>query len=148
MSSFRQIYYHVIFGTKCRRPSISERHCDELYAYITGIIKSRRCKPLIVNGVEDHIHILSDLHPCTALADYVKEIKVAASIWMKGSARFPGFTGWQDGYGAFTYSMNERDRVYEYVSNQKEHHKNENSYDEYKRILLENGIEFDERYLL
>lgn len=96
----------------------------------------------------DHLHIFSDLHPSISLSDYVKDIKLASSDWMKKQEKFSGFTGWQNGYGAFTYSIREKDMIIEYVKNQKEHHKNESFYDEYKRLLIENGIEFDEKYLL
>ena len=91
---------------------------------------------------------MSDLHPTVCLSDYVKEIKVASSLWMKESSKFPEFDGWQDGYGAFTYSIREKDMIINYIKNQKEHHKTETFYDEYKRLLIENGITFDEKYLL
>jgi REP element-mobilizing transposase RayT len=96
----------------------------------------------------DHIHIFTDLHPSACLSDFVKNIKVACSMWMKESGLFPGFSGWQDGYGAFTYSIREKDIIIDYVKNQKEHHQEETFIDEYKRLLFENGIEFDEKYLL
>ncbi len=148
MSSYKQIYYQIVFGTKYRKPTIAEPHCEALYKYIWGIINNKKCKLLRINGIEDHIHIFSDLHPSVALADYVKEIKVASSIWMKESGLFPDFEGWQDGYGAFTYSVRAKDMIINYVKNQKEHHKKETFYDEYKRLLIENEIEFDEKYLL
>ncbi len=72
-----------------------------------------------INGIEDHIHIFSDLHPSISLADYVKDIKVASSLWMKESGKFPEFNGWQDGYGAFTYSISEKDRVINYIKKSK-----------------------------
>jgi REP element-mobilizing transposase RayT len=96
----------------------------------------------------DHIHIFSDLHPTICLSDYVKDIKVASSIWMKESGKFPLFIGWQDGYGAFTYSIREKEMIINYIKSQKEHHITASFYDEYKRLLIENGIEFDEKYLL
>ena len=148
MSSYKQIYYQIVFGTKHRKPTIAESHCEELYKYISGIIKNNKCKLYRINGVEDHIHIFSDLHPSVALADFVKDIKVASSIWMKENGKFPEFEGWQDGYGAFTYSIREKEMIINYVKNQKEHHKKEKYYDEYKRLLIEHGIEFDEKYLL
>jgi putative transposase len=148
ISSYRQIFYQIVFGTKNRKPTIAEPHCEELYKYIFGVIKNHNCKLYQINGVEDHIHIFSDLHSSIALANYIKDIKVSSSLWMKESGKFPDFEGWQDGSGAFTYSIKERDVVINYVKNQKEHHKSENFYDEYKRLLIENGIEFDERYLL
>jgi putative transposase len=148
MSSFKQIYYQIVFGTKYRKPTIAEEHCEELYKYIWGIIQNKKCKLYRINGVEDHIHIFCDLHPTVALADLVKDIKVASNLWMKESGKFPDFIGWQDGYGAFTYNIRERDMIINYVKNQKEHHKKETYDDEYKRLLIENGIEFDEKYLL
>jgi len=97
--------------------------------------------------MEDHIHIMSDLHPSICLSDFVKNIKVGSSLWMKESGRFPNFKSWQVGYGAFTYSFREREMVKNYIMNQKEHHRSETFKDEYIRLLIENGIEFDERYL-
>ena len=148
MSSYRQIFYHIIFGTKYRKPTIDEAHCKDLYGYMSGIIKKKNCKLYRINGVEDHIHIFSDLHPSISLSDYVKDIKVASSIWIKESGKFPHFKAWQGGYGAFTYSLREKDMIINYIKNQKEHHKKETFYDEFKRILVENGVEFDEKYLL
>ncbi len=148
MSTYRQIYYQIIFGTKNRRPTISQEHEEELYKYIWGIINNKKCKLYRINGSEDHIHIFSDLHPMTCLSDLVKDIKVATSIWMKESGKFPDFGGWQEGYGAFTYSVREKDMIINYIKNQKEHHKKETFYDEFKRLLIESGVEFDEKYLL
>lgn len=148
MSSYRQVFYQIVFGTKFRKPTISQQHGEELYKYIWGIIKNKNCHLFRINGIEDHIHIMSDLHPSICLSDYVKDIKVASSIWMKGSGKFPGFEGWQDGYGAFTYSIREKDMIINYIKNQKEHHQTESFYDEYKRLLIENGVVFDEKYLL
>jgi putative transposase len=78
----------------------------------------------------------------------VKDIKVSTSIWMKESGNFPSFIGWQEGYGAFTCSVRSRDRIIDYIKNQKEHHKKKSFIDEYKALLTEHEIEFDERYLL
>ena len=148
MGTYRQIYYQIVFGTKYRKPTISKEHDEELYKFISGIVKKKNCKMYRINGIEDHIHIMSDLHPSICLSDYVKDIKVASNLWMKESGKFPAFEGWQDGYGAFTYSIREKDMIINYIKKQKEHHKVETFYDEYKRLLVENNIEFDEKYLL
>ncbi|MBX3242103.1 MAG: IS200/IS605 family transposase [Chitinophagaceae bacterium] len=148
MSTYRQIFYQIIFGTKNREATISEAFETDLYKYIWGIIEGHKCKLYRINSMPDHIHIFSDMHPGVCLSDYVKDIKVASSIWMKNSGKFPLFSNWQDGYGAFTYSTREKDMIIEYIKNQKEHHRKETFRDEYKRILQENGIEFDEKYLL
>ncbi|AUD01153.1 IS200/IS605 family transposase [Spirosoma pollinicola] len=145
--SYRQILYHIVFGTKRRNPTIDDAYCSELYQYIWGVIKNKNCKLFRINGVEDHIHILSDLHPSVALADFVKDIKVASSLWMKSSGLFPEFEGWAEGYGAFTYSVKERDRVINYIKKQKEHHQKVTFNDEYKSLLDEHEITYDEKYL-
>lgn len=146
--SYRQIFYHLIFGTKHRKATIAEENCEQLYKYIWGIIRNKRCKLYRINGAEDHIHILSDLHPSISLANYIKDIKIASNGWMKENGLFPGFEEWQDGYGAFTCSIKEKDTIINYIKNQKEHHKKEIFWDEFRRLLMENDIEFNEKYLL
>ncbi|HAP96622.1 MULTISPECIES: IS200/IS605 family transposase [Epilithonimonas] len=147
MGTFRQIYYQIIFGTKHREQTINEKNESQLYKYIWGILENKKCKLYRINGMPDHIHIFCDLHPSISLSDFVKDIKVSTSLWMKQSGLFPEFTNWQEGYGAFTYSVREKDMIINYIKNQKEHHKNETFEDEYKKLLIEHGIEFDEKYL-
>jgi REP element-mobilizing transposase RayT len=96
--------------------------------------------------MEDHIHILSDLHPSVALADYVKDIKVASSMWMKESGYFPDFKGWGIKYCALTYSYKEKEIIIRYIKNQQEHHKKESFQDEVKRTFKEHGIDMDEKW--
>jgi len=148
MSSYRQIYYQIVFGTKYREATINTNNEEYLYKYIWGLIENKQCKLYRINGMPDHIHIFSDLHPSLCIADYVKDIKVATNIWMKDCGKFPLFRGWQEGYGAFTYSIREKDMIINYIKNQKEHHRTETFYDEYKRLLIENGVEYDEKYFI
>jgi putative transposase len=147
MSSFKQLLYHIVIRTKSNKPTLTENHCEELYKYISGVIKNKNSKLYRINGIPDHIHILCDIHPTIALSDFAKDIKVASSIWMKESKKFNFFEGWSDGYGSFTLSIKEKDNVIEYVKNQKEHHKKFTFMEEYKNLLIENEIEFDEKYL-
>jgi REP element-mobilizing transposase RayT len=147
MSSYRQILYHSILGTKNRHHTIPNSHCEELYRYIGGIVKNKGCTLYQINGIEDHIHLLTDLHPSLALADFIKDIKVASSLWMKEHTSFPHWNAWGKGYGAFTCTYAEKDKIISYIKRQKEHHRKKSFLEEYKRLLHENGIEFDERYL-
>lgn len=145
--SYTRILYHIVLRTKHSRPGISTENAPQLYNYIWGILKNKNGILYRINGMEDHIHIVSDIHPTIALADYVKDIKVASSLWMKQSGLFPMFSGWGEGYCAFTYSYKEKDVVIEYVKNQQEHHKKETFREELIRILKETGMEYDERFL-
>jgi len=119
---------------------------DMLYAYMTGIIKNKDSHLYRINGIENHIHILTDIHPSIAPADFVKDIKVASSIWMKESGLFPAFVGWSDGYGSFTCSFKDLGDLIDYVKNQREHHKKKSFEEEFRSLLLESGISIDDRF--
>ncbi len=147
MSSHRQILYHIIFGTKYRKPAISQDHKIELYKYIWGIIKNKNCILYQINGSNDHIHILSDLHPSVSLANFVKDIKVATSLWMKESGYYPEFEGWAEGYGAFTYAYRDKGTLTKYIKNQERHHQKIGSRTEYVRLLNEFGVDYDDRFI-
>jgi putative transposase len=146
MSSFRQLLYHIVFRTKDSRPTIKPENAEQLYAYVTGIIKNKNSHLYRINGVPNHLHICTDIHPSIALADFVKDIKVYSSLWMKSSELFPDFNGWADGYAGLTCSFSDLMKVIEYIKNQKEHHRRTSFEEEYRKLLLESGITIDERY--
>lgn len=147
MSTFRQIYYQIVFSTKHRMPVLNVEYEDYLYRYIGGIVKNKNCKLYKINGMPDHIHLFTDLHPSVSLSSFVKDIKVSSNLWIKQSGLFPDFEEWQTGYGAFTYSEREKEMIINYIENQKEHHQNVSFEVEYKDLLKSHGVEFDEKYL-
>ena len=148
MSTHPQICYHVVFSTKGREPVLKAPRREELFRYISGILKNRQSHLYRINGVEDHLHILTSLHPTGSLADLVKDIKTGSAHWNKENSVFPTFSHWQDGYAAFTNSQGEIDRLIEYIKGQEEHHRRTTFVEEYRKLLLEAAIEFEERYLL
>ncbi|WP_319501273.1 IS200/IS605 family transposase [uncultured Draconibacterium sp.] len=148
MTSYRQIIYQIIFRTKHNQKTLKADSRDQLYRYIWGIVKNKNCHLYRINGMEDHLHILSDIHPGIALADMVRDIKTASSVWLKSSTYFPDFNGWADGYAALTYSYWDKDKLINYIKNQQEHHKTETFEAEYRRLLEEHNIRIDERYFL
>jgi REP element-mobilizing transposase RayT len=148
MSTYTQILYQIVFGTKNRERTLSADKRDELFKYISGIIQNKKCHLYQINGVEDHIHILTHLHPSVALADLVKDVKLASTKFIKEQNLFNHFKGWQEGYGAFTYSTDRKAILINYVINQVEHHRVKTFREEYVDLLQEHGIEFDEKYLL
>jgi putative transposase len=147
MSTYTQILYHLVFSTKDRQPVLSDSRRNELYMYASGVIKNNHCRPVWVNGVKDHVHVLFSLHPTIALASLVKEIKVASSIWIKENHVFSNFFAWQESYGAFTYSLDRGPELIAYVKMQEEHHQRTTFLEEYRKLLLDHGMQFDERYL-
>ena len=146
--SYRQLYYHIVFCTKSGKPTLPETYREELYKYLWGVVRNKGCKLYQINGFSEHIHLFSDLHPSLAMANYIKDLKVTSSIWLKQQEHFKSFDAWAEGYAAFPISHNDRNKVIAYIKNQKEHHRKENFIDEYKRLLLEFGIAYEEKYML
>ena len=147
MSTYTQVLYQIVFSTKKRKPSLSKGNRDKLYKYIWGTLKNKKCHLYRINGVEDHLHIISHLHPSIALADLVKDIKLSSCSMINQKLLFPSFNGWQNGYAAFTYSISEKNRLIEYVKNQETHHKEISYKEELIRLLIEHKIEYNEKYL-
>jgi len=148
MSTYTQILYQIVFSTKRREQALEKEARTELFKYISGILKKSNCHLYRINGVEDHLHIVTHVHPMVSLAGLVKNIKIASSGFIKDNGIFKNFNGWQDGYGAFTYSIKEKDGLIEYVKNQEEHHKTISFREEFIDLLKEHEIKFDEKYLL
>ena len=146
MSTYTQILYQIVFGTKNRNPTLSKENRDELFKYISGLLENKKCHLYRIGGVEDHLHIVTHLHPTVALAGLVKDIKLASSECIKTNKLFKNFEGWQEGYGAFTYSMTAKENLIAYVMNQEEHHKKKSFKEEYIEFMNEHQIEYDERF--
>ena len=148
MSTHTQICYHIVFSTKGREPVLKADRREELFRYMWGILKNRESHLYRINGIEDHLHMLTSLHPTVSLADLVKDIKTMSSHWIKENSVFGMFSHWQDGYAAFTHSKRDIDGLIEYIKAQQEHHRRTTFVEEYRKLLFEAGIEFDERYML
>jgi len=145
MPTFLQIYYHIVLATKGRCPVLLPEGRERLFRFIWGIIKNRNCHLYRINGMEDHIHMVTALHPKICLANLMRDVKAGLSKWIKEERLFPDFTAWQDGYGAFTHSRADKDRLIGYVKDQQEHHKRLSFEEEWRRLLAEAGMELDER---
>ncbi len=148
MSTYHQILYQLVFSTKNRNPTLLKENRRDLYKCIYGILNNKSCFTHQIGGIEDHTHIIFELHPSIALSNLVKDIKLGATSFIKEKNIFPDFDGWQDGYGAFTYSIEAKENLISYVKNQEEHHKTQSSADELKQILEEFKIIYDEKYFI
>ena len=147
MSNYTQIMYQIVFSTKYRERTLVKEERPELFKDIWGILKNKKCHLYRINGVEDHIHIVTSVHPTVALSNLIKDIKLGSTSFIKEKGIFPQFGGWQDGYSAFTYHISAKDNLIEYVKNQEEHHKTKTFKEELIELLKEHGVEYDEKYL-
>jgi putative transposase len=148
MATYTQLIYQIVFGTKYREHTLDKGNRDRLFKYIAKLLDNKNCELYEINGIEDHIHIVTHIHPSIALADLVKDIKLSSSEFIKSNELFPKFDGWQQGYGAFSYSMKEKDRLIAYVQNQEAHHRKKTFRKEYIKMLNDNKVPFEEKYIL
>lgn len=147
MSTYSQIYIQIVFAVKGRESLIDHTWEEELYKYITGIIANKGQKMLAINGMPDHLHIFIGMKPACCLSDLVKEIKKSSNDFIK-EKRFIKFKfQWQEGYGAFSYSHSDLDKVIKYIMNQKQHHKTKTFREEYVEFLKNFAIEYKDEYL-
>ncbi len=145
--TFSQVYIQVVFAVKDRENLISKTWKDELHKYIAGTIKSKEQKPIIVNGMPDHIHAFIGLRPSMPISELVREIKNNSTNFINEKKMVRGKFSWQEGYGAFSYGHSQISKVYDYILNQEEHHKNKTFREEYIGFLKKFEIDFDEKYL-
>ncbi len=145
--TYSQIYIQVVFTVKGRENLISTQWKDELHKYISGIIKAKDQKSIIVNGVADHIHCFIGLKPTISISDLVRDIKNNSSKFVNEKGFVKGKFQWQEGYGAFSYSHSQIEDVYNYILNQEEHHKKKTFREEYIEFLNKFEIEHKSAYL-
>jgi putative transposase len=144
---YLQIIYQIVYATKYRHHTLVGKNRKKLFDYMISILQNKGCHVYQVNGVTDHLHIVTHLHPSVALASLVKDLKLASTDFIKREKLFPAFAGWQSGYAAFTYSIDSKFNLIEYVKNQESHHGIITSKEELGKLLSEHEIEYDEKYL-
>lgn len=145
--TYTQIYYHLVFAVRNRESLITPKIKTDLYRYITGIVKGQHQFLIAINGMPDHIHLLVSCKPDIKLSELVKEIKEHSSKFINENGYLRGKFYWQAGYGAFSVSKRESARVIDYINKQEEHHRKSAFREEYLKMLRENEVVFEEKYL-
>jgi REP element-mobilizing transposase RayT len=142
--SLSAVYIHLVFSTKERQPFLRDRNTrEDLDAYLGGISKTLDCPPIIVGGVEDHVHLLARFGRKITQAEWVKELKRVSNLWLKEQGRgYAGFQ-WQGGYADFSVSPSNLERVKKYIANQEAHHRKRGFQDELRALLRKHNMEWD-----
>jgi len=146
-NTFTQIHIHAVFAVQNRISLINQSWQDRLYKYIIAIIQKHGHKVLSIGGMPDHIHILFGFRPTQALSELIQEVKRDSSEWINKEKLVRGRFSWQEGYGAFSYSKSHISKVANYIETQEKHHKKRSFLEEYKKILQDFDLEYDERYI-
>ena len=146
-NTYSQSYFHLVFAVKHRNALISRHWKNDLEKYITGIVQNHKHKILAINAMPDHIHILIGYNLNHLIPDLVEEIKTSTNSWVKQNEFSKYKFDWQRGYGAFTHSHSQIDKVVKYVMNQEAHHKKKSFKDEYLEMLQKNEIKYSDGYV-
>lgn len=146
--SLAKILLHLVFSTKERRPFLKDQTLrEELHRYLGGILTNLECQPLIIGGVEDHVHLLFAHSRTATVADVVKELKRGSTVWLKTKSPVLSEFTWQGGYGVFSIGQSQVEDVRAYIAGQEEHHRKISFQEEFCRLLQRYEIAFDERYV-
>ena len=145
--TFSQLYIQTVFAVKGRENLIDKKWRDELCKYISGIIKGKNQKSIIVNGVSDHIHCFVGLKPSMSISDLMRDVKNNSSKFINDKGFVKGKFSWQEGYGAFSYSHSQIEQVYNYILNQELHHHKKTFKEEYLEFLTKYEIDYKTEYL-
>ncbi len=132
---------HVVFSTAERRPLIREDMQNRLHAYLGGIARENDIVALAVGGVEDHVHLLISLPRTISVSKAIQLVKAGSSKWVNESFPRLGRFSWQEGYGAFSIGVFQREKTVAYIRNQVEHHKRVSFAEEYKKFLATHGMQ-------
>jgi putative transposase len=146
-NTYTQIHIQAIFAVRFRAGVIKNDWKIDLYKYMTGIIQNNGHKVIIINGVEDHVHVFFGMRPNQSLSDLLQDVKSNSYKWINENNFVMGRFEWQSGFGAFSYGKSQISRVIDYIKSQEEHHKKTTFLDEYRLILKRFGVEYDERYI-
>ena len=146
-NTYTQIYIQVVFAVQGRQCLIGSDHKEEIYKYITGIVRNQGQKLIAINGVTDHVHLLIGLKPDIALSDLVRDIKSNSSMFINEHRWVRGRFNWQEGFGAFSYGKSQVDAVFNYIENQEAHHAVVSFREEYLGFLQKFEIEHNEKYI-
>ena len=146
--SLAKILVHSVFSTKDRRPFLRDKNLrEETHRYIGGILEQLDCQPIIVGGVEDHVHVLCALSRTCQASEMIKEIKRGSSVWLKTKTAELRDFAWQNGYGIFSIGFSQVEDVRSYITGQEEHHRKVSFQDEFRQLLRRYQVKFDEQYV-
>lgn len=146
-NTYTQLYIQFVFCVKGRQNLIKERFRDEMEKVMCGIVTNQKCKTYAIYCNPDHTHLFVGMHPTISPSKLMEQVKSGSSKWLNEKKYIPGKFSWQDGFGAFSYSISHIDNVVKYILNQPEHHKKKSFRDEYLQLLEKFEVNYDPKYL-
>ncbi len=138
--SFIKIWIHAIWATKERQPLIKPQIETSLHQHMYREFSDVGCSVRIINGMPDHIHCLFLLNAQKGIAEVIKQVKGASSHWVNEQNIIADKFAWQTGYGAYSVSESQLEKVFLYIKNQKVHHAKNTFQKEYDEFIKVHGL--------
>ena len=144
---YTQMYIELVFAVKNREATLNLNFRSRVFEYMSGTLNNMKHKSIIVNGVSNHVHVFYGMNPNLSVSETVHDLKRSSSIFINQNGLCKFNFGWQEGYGAFSYSKSQIQGKYDYIINQEIHHKKWSFREEYLELLKEFAIDYNEKYL-
>jgi REP element-mobilizing transposase RayT len=139
--SYNKLWVHVVFSTKNREALIRQDIETKVHQHIREQLIETGCFVRIINGMADHVHLLFLLNQQKSIAEVIKQIKGNTSYWINGQSLIPEKFSWQTGYGAFSVSESQLEKVFNYIQYQKQHHEKQQFIKEYEELIRLHGLQ-------
>jgi putative transposase len=144
--AYVRVFVHLVWSTKWRLPMLTPALRKDLFPFMGGIMNDLGAMPILINGVEDHVHSLVWVPPTLCVADLVKNAKGGSARWANQRAG-RRVLKWQVKYGAFSVYPKDLHVVHRYIARQEIHHRKVNFKSEFRKTLVESGATFDEAHM-
>lgn len=146
-NTYTQLYIHFVFAVRFRAAQLLPAWDEEVRRYITGIVQNHDHKLIAINNVSDHMHLFVGLDPKQSLSALMQHVKGDSSAFINERQLLPQLFRWQEGYAAFSHSRSQVDAVVKYIAGQQAYHDKVSFGAEYRKMLTDAGIEWDQRYV-
>jgi REP element-mobilizing transposase RayT len=145
--SLSLVIVHLVFSTKDLAPCLKSFLRPHLHEYLATVSREAGCECYRVGGGSDHVHLAVRLSRSVPVAGLVKELKRMSTRWLKTQyPTLPKFS-WQLGYGSFSVGPGELPVVIAQIDEQERHHGIYTFPEEYRALLHQHGVAFDEQRL-
>ena len=118
----RLIYFHLVWSVRDDSSPISKEIERPIFRCIVSQIHKLNCQVLAINSVPDHIHLVVKVRSTVSIANLVKQAKGVSAKFTNDQLNPESYFRWEAGYGAFTISRWDLERIINYVRRQKDHH--------------------------
>jgi REP element-mobilizing transposase RayT len=146
MSHHSRILCHLIIHTKDCKNSLPQEQRTLLYSAFEQLAEEKHCHVLCIDGTDNHVHLLCELHPDVSPGELIRKLKGASTVWLRGSKKFPAFDDWANGYTIVSCGLQDEKAVRKLIAGQEKYHRRRDFSEELRDLLKDYAIPVDERF--